>query len=156
MKGKTIYALFILSGLCACNQPTSTKKEAVENPILGTWELQEGTVIKGGDTIRTDYTQGQRLIKVINETHFAFLRHDLQHGKDSSTAVFVAGGGAYTLNGDQYHEHLEFLNYREWEGNDFHFTIRVNGDTLVQEGVEKIESLDVEQHNIERYLRATH
>jgi hypothetical protein len=28
----------------------------------------------------------------------------------------------------------------EWEGNDFHFTITINNDTLVQQGIEKIDS----------------
>ncbi|PIB34114.1 hypothetical protein BFP72_01065 [Reichenbachiella sp. 5M10] len=129
-----------------------TKEE--KNPLIGTWELQSGTLIKGTDTIVTDYTQNLRFIKIINKTHFAFLKHDLNQGKDS-TAAFTAGGGTYELIGDQYTEHLEFLNYREWEGNDFEFVMKVTGDTLIQEGIEKIESLGVEQYNIERYIRTT-
>ncbi|SHK29164.1 Lipocalin-like domain-containing protein [Reichenbachiella agariperforans] len=123
------------------------------NPLIGTWELQTGTIIRGGDTTVTDYTVGQRMIKIINATHFAFLKHDLTKGVDS-TATYVAGGGTYELEGKQYIEHLEFLNYREWEGNTFDFTIEITGDTLVQQGREDIPSLGVEQYNIECYVRA--
>ncbi|MCV9388896.1 hypothetical protein [Reichenbachiella ulvae] len=156
MKAKLIYIL-LATVLFSCQPPASSlkSKKATVNPLIGTWELQKGTIIKGGDTTVTDYTKGQRLIKIINESHFAFLRHDLEQGKDSSTAVFVAGGGSYQLEGDVYTEHLQFLNYREWEGNDFEFTVKIDGDTLIQEGIEKIEGLGVEQYNIERYLRTT-
>lgn len=52
------------------------------------------------------------MIKIINETHFSFLNHDMKKGKDS-TKVFVAGGGRYTLEGDQYNEFLEYCSARE-------------------------------------------
>jgi hypothetical protein len=92
------------------------------------------------------------MIKIITPTHFAFLNHDLKKGKDS-VAVFVAGGGSYTLEGDQYTESLEYCSDREWEGNTFHFTVNVSGDTLIQRGVEKIENLGVERLNIEKYVK---
>ena len=123
-------------------------------PIEGTWQLISGTIIENGDTTVTDYTRDQRMIKIINATHFSFLNHDLSKGKDSS-AVFAAGGGRYTLSGDQYTEHLEYCSYREWEGNTFPFTLTIQGDTLTQRGVEKIENLGVERLNIEKYKRIT-
>jgi Lipocalin-like domain len=123
-------------------------------PIEGTWQLISGTIVENGDTTVTDYTRDQRMIKIINATHFSFLNHDLSKGKDSS-AVFAAGGGRYTLSGDQYTEHLEYCSYREWEGNTFPFTLTIQGDTLTQRGVEKIENLGVERLNIEKYKRIT-
>ena len=72
-----------------------------ENPVPdsrkleGTWKLLTATLIENGDTTVTDYTRGVSFIKIINNTHFSFLQHDLQKGKDSA-AVFVAGGGRYT------------------------------------------------------------
>jgi hypothetical protein len=92
------------------------------------------------------------MIKVINATHFAFLNHDLKNGKDS-TASFSAGGGVYLLEGDQYTEYLEYCNERAWEGHTFQFTVTVKGDTLLQQGIEKIENLGVERLNIERYVK---
>jgi hypothetical protein len=120
--------------------------------INGTWKLLSGTLIENGDTAVTDYTQKRSFIKIINNSHFAFLQHDLQQGKDS-TASFSAGGGSYTLKGDSYTEHLEYCNDRNWEGHDFTFTLTLSGDTLIQQGIEKIESAGVNRLNIEKYIR---
>lgn len=152
MKLRIIYAL--LAGLtwsCDSNK-TTTVLEHGDSPLVGTWQLISGTIIENGDTTVTDYTGNQSMIKVINATHFAFLNHDLKKGKDS-TAAFGAGGGVYTLQGDQYTEYLEYCNAREWEGNTFQFTVTVQGDTLTQKGTEKIEKLGVERLNIEKYTR---
>ena len=92
------------------------------------------------------------MIKIVNDTHFAFVNHDLNHGKDS-TASFSAGGGRYELSGDTYTEFLEYCSAREWEGNDFKFTVEIRNDTLIQKGVEKIEGIGVERLNIEVYRR---
>jgi len=92
-------------------------------------------------------------IKIINDTHFAFLQHDLSQGKDSS-AVFVAGGGRYTLADSIYTEHLEYCSDRAWEGNDFSFVVTVKNDTLIQRGIEKVKEAGVNRMNIEMYVRA--
>jgi hypothetical protein len=140
-------SLLILLLLQSCNS-----REKMPLDLLGTWQLISGTVIEKGDTAVTDYTKTHRMIKVINKTHFAFLNHDLSKGKDS-TVLFVAGGGRYDLDGDQYTEHLEYCSDRVWEGNDFRFTIRIQNDTLTQSGVEKIEGTNVNRLNIEKYVR---
>lgn len=132
-----------------------TKKDSASTalPIVGTWKLLTGTLIEKGDTSVTDYGKNLSFIKIINASHFAFLNHDLNKGKDSATAAFVAGGGRYTLKDSTYTEHLEYCNDRQWEGNDFSFTITIKNDTLVQTGIEKIESAGVNRLNIERYVR---
>jgi hypothetical protein len=121
-------------------------------PIAGTWQLVSGTTIEKGDTVVTQYTGGISFIKVINDSHFAFLLHDLHTGKDS-TGVFSAGGGRYTLSDTTYTEHLEYCSDRQWEGHDFPFTITIKGDTLIQRGVEKVESAGISRLNIEKYFR---
>ncbi|WP_079688794.1 lipocalin-like domain-containing protein [Ohtaekwangia koreensis] len=121
--------------------------------LQGTWLLITGTTIQKNDTTHTDYQKGQRMIKIINDTHFAFLNHDLNHGKDSTSAMYVAGGGRYTLTGDQYTEHLEYCNFREWEDKTFHFTVTLKSDTLVQRGIEKIEETGIDREIIETYIR---
>ncbi len=121
-------------------------------PIIGTWQLLTGTVIEKGDTLVTQYTKNVSFIKIINDTHFAFLQHDLNKGKDSAS-VFVSGGGSYSLVDSMYTEHLEYCTAREWEGNDFSFTVTIMNDTLIQSGVEKIESAGVNRVNIEKYIR---
>lgn len=146
---KTVLSLTIFLFLISCAGKTSiTPKNSVE----GTWRLITGTLIEKGDTTITRYDKNISFIKILNQTHFAFLQHDLSKGKDSA-AVFVAGGGKYTLINDSYTEHLEYCSAREWEGNDFSFTITIKGDTLTQTGVEKIENLGIERLNIEKYIR---
>jgi hypothetical protein len=149
----TTRLIFLTLALLGCNtsQPDSSL-ETESPPLEGTWKLISGTLIEKGDTTVTDYTGNESMIKIINASHFAFLRHDLNKGQDS-TAVFVAGGGVYTLEGDQYTEHLEYCSAREWEGNTFQFTVTLDGDTLTQEGVEKVEELGVERLNVEKYVR---
>ena len=124
----------------------------VRLPIAGTWRLITGTLIEKGDTVVTEYTKNVSFIKIINDTHFAFLQHDLNKGKDSA-AVFVAGGGSYSLSDSLYTEHLEYCSAREWEGNDFKFTITIKNDTLIQSGVEKVDNAGVNRLNIEKYTR---
>jgi len=136
--------------LIACKANEDSKSG--QKPIVGTWRLITGTVIEKGDTVVTDYTKNVSFIKIINDTHFAFLQHDLTKGKDSA-AVFVAGGGHYSLTDSSYTEHLEYCSAREWENNDFTFTISIKNDTLIQSGIEKIANAGVDRINIEKYTR---
>ncbi len=109
-------------------------------PITGTWKLITGTLIEKGDTVITDYTKKISFIKIINNTHFAFLQHDLNKGKDS-VPVFTSGGGAYSLKDSMYTEYLEYCTAREWEGNDFSFTISLRNDTLYKVVWRKLKAL---------------
>lgn len=135
--------------LVSCAKNTG---ESDANNLQGTWRLISGTIIENGDTTVTDYTTDRSMIKIINQTHFSFLNHDLNNGKDS-TASFSAGGGRYNLNGETYKEFLEYCSDRQWEGNEFEFTVEIVGDTLVQRGIEKVEQAGVERYNIEKYVR---
>jgi hypothetical protein len=152
---KSIYALFlVLLIILSCN--VEVKKEIRDSehlPLEGTWALVSGQTIIKNDTTFADYTKGKKMIKIINATHFAFLRHDLDHGKDSTTADYAAGGGTYTLAGDEYTENLEYFNDRNWEGHSFHFKVRVINDTLIQTGIEKLDSLGIDQQIIEKYVK---
>ncbi|MDV3309525.1 MAG: lipocalin-like domain-containing protein [Cyclobacteriaceae bacterium] len=141
--------------VAACSRPSENSAHEPESLSLhGTWRLISGTLVEDGDTTVTDYTRAERMIKIINDSHFAFLRHDLNKGQDSP-AIFVAGGGSYTLQGDRYTENLEYCSEREWEGSTFEFTVAIEGDTLIRQGIEKVESLGVERYNIEKYVRVT-
>ncbi|QEC70028.1 lipocalin-like domain-containing protein [Panacibacter ginsenosidivorans] len=152
MKAK-ITAIIISATIVSCS--TATQKENIPEkdiPIQGTWKLITGITIEKNDSTVTDYTAGKSFIKVINDSHFAFMGHDLTKGKDSA-AFYSSGGGKYELNDSTYTEHLEYCNDRQWEGNDFHFTVTINNDTLVQQGIEKIDSIGVNRINIEKYVR---
>lgn len=145
-----IATLIILISCSTSVQKNDTKQATI--PIQGTWKLLTGTLIEKGDTTITDYTKDKEFIKIINDTHFAFLMHDLSKGKDSA-AEFSAGGGKYSLKDSLYTEHLEYCNDRQWEGNSFEFTVTINNDTLIQKGIEKIDSLGINRINTEKYLR---
>lgn len=143
--------LIMITTLVSC--VAKTEGDVPKKPLTGTWQLLTGTLIEKGDTVVTDYSKNKSFIKIINDTHFAFLQHDLSKGKDSAAAVFSAGGGSYTLVDSLYTEHLEYCNDRAWEGNDFTFTIVIKKDTLIQSGAEKVESSGVNRLNIEKYYR---
>ncbi len=145
-KYQLLLSLCMFSAAC-----TSVVKEAPTD-LTGTWKLLSGTLIENGDTTVTDYTGNVSFIKIINGSHFAFLQHDLNKGADSS-AVFVAGGGKYTLKDSLYTEHLEYCSDRAWEGNDFSFTVTIRNDTLVQRGVEIVEAQGINRENTEVYIR---
>ena len=144
---KKILLAAIVATILSCTDTTN-------EPVLleGTWKLLSGTLIEKGDTLVTDYTKNVSFIKIINDTHFAFMQHDLNKGQDSG-AVFVSGGGRYSLTGSLYTEHLEYCSARNWEGNDFSFTVAIKADTLIQSGVEIIESEGINRINIEKYIR---
>jgi hypothetical protein len=118
MKSKILLGTLALI-MISCSGNTTKQSEL---PIEGTWKLLKGTLIENGKTTVTDYTKSVSFIKIINNNHFAFLQHDLNKGKDSA-AIFVAGGGRYSITDSLYTEHLEYCSDRNWEGNDFKFTI---------------------------------
>ncbi|HRH59676.1 MAG TPA: hypothetical protein PL045_03855 [Chitinophagaceae bacterium] len=139
--------------ISSCNTPvTKEEPQPAKLPIQGTWKLLTGTLIEKNDTTVTDYTTGKSFIKVINQSHFAFMGHDLNKGKDS-LAFYSSGGGKYDLQDSAYTEHLEYCSDRQWEGNDFHFTVIISNDTLVIQGIEKVEGAGIDRINIEKYVR---
>ena len=153
MKLNSWYIIFVTT-IISCSAPTQNDQlTKTTSPLEGTWKLLSGTTIEKGVSTVTDYTKGKEFIKIINDSHFAFLSHDLDKGKDSATALFSAGGGHYSLKDSSYTEHLEYCNDRQWEGNSFDFTITINGDTLTQKGIEKVENIGVNRVNIEKYIR---
>ncbi len=150
---KALILFVIAASLLSCtnnSNKTETKEEALT--IVGTWRLISGALTEKKNTTVTDYTKGQMAIKIINGDHFCFLIHDLTKGKGAAPN-FSSGGGHYTLTGDKYTEYLEFCNDRQWEGNKFDFTVTIKNDTLIQQGIEKIDSLGVNRVNVEKYIR---
>ncbi|HEY4109132.1 hypothetical protein [Puia sp.] len=132
--------------VCSCKLQTEPLR------MNGTWRLVSGTTITKGVATVTDYTRDSKFIKIINNTHFAFVKHDLNPAKDSSNH-FDAGGGSYTLVGNQYTEHLDFYSDHNWEGKTFPFTVTISNDTLIQRGMEKVENENIDREIIERYVR---
>lgn len=148
---KLNYLLLFLAAViwASCKPKNATPPET---RLIGTWQLLSGTTIAKGISTTIDYTKNQRMIKIINGTHFAFLKHDLQVEKDSSNH-FDAGGGRYILAGNQYTEYLDYYTDKKWEHKKFSFTIALNKDTLVQKGLEKVENTAIDRVIIEKYVK---
>lgn len=143
---KAISILVLIITITSCN---SEKKEI---PLAGTWRLISAETTEKDSTFST-FNPKTKMIKIINDSHFAFFNHDLHNGKDSTNAVFFGGGGKYTLKDSTYTENLEFFNNRQWENNKFEFTVKIKNDTLIQKGIEKIEKLGVDRVIVEKYVR---
>ena len=135
----------------SCNDKAPAKQEPLNPQITGTWELVSSKTIEKEDTTITFPEKDVQMIKILNNTHFAFFKHDT--GKRKSPPVFVSGSGTYSLSGENYKEHLEYCNYREWENHDFDFKLSFRNDTLIQQGFEKIDSLNINREIIEIYIK---
>ncbi|RNL53399.1 hypothetical protein [Pedobacter jejuensis] len=148
-----IYAplLITILFLSACNQ-SPKEIDKVGSKINGTWKLVSSLSITKGDTVNTSPPKNVEMIKILNDTHFAFFKHDLNKGKGTD-ATFDSGSGTYSLNGDNYKEHLAYCSAREWENHDFNFKVTLNQDTLTQSGIEKIENLNINREIVEVYVR---
>lgn len=145
-KAISILILILIITITSC---TSEKKEI---PLAGTWRLISAETTEKDSTFST-FNPKTKMIKIINDSHFAFFNHDLNNGKDSTNAVFFGGGGKYTLKDSTYTENLEFFNNRQWENNKFEFIVKIKNDTLIQKGIEKIEKLGIDRVIVEKYVR---
>ncbi|MCF0056099.1 hypothetical protein [Dyadobacter sp. CY356] len=147
----TFLAAALVVSLISCNEKKDTKTET-EPSIAGTWSLASSRVITKGDTVLTFPVKGQEMIKIFNDNTFAFFKHDLNGGKGEA-AIFDSGAGTYELKNGDYSEHLAYCNYRDWENRDFKFKLDVKKDSLIQTGIEKIDSLNINQEIVEIYVR---
>ena len=147
-------SLLLLSTLAisACTQKETKVEQKPDQPLIGTWHLISSKSITKGDTVVTTPPKDQEMVKIFNGTDFAFFTHDKQKGKVAKP-VFDSGSGTYTLSGNNYSEHLAYCNYRDWENRDFKFTVQFNHDTLIQRGIEKIDSLKIDHEIIETYVK---
>ena len=137
---------------CSPKPAATPDTPSTASPMAGTWKLVSAVTVTKGDTVKDYPVANQEMIKVLNATHFAFMRHDLSKGKGKD-ATYTAGGGTYDFKGNKYTEHLAYLNFRDWEGKDFDFTVQFKHDTLVQKGIEKIDSLKIDHEIIETYVK---
>ncbi|WP_293308064.1 hypothetical protein [Pedobacter sp. UBA5917] len=144
---RNILMLFTALSLAACSNKDESKKDL---DIQGTWQLISATTIDKGTSQTTDYSGKLKMIKMFNNTHFAFLKHSLD---PKDTTSFDAGGGTFILKGEEYTEHLEYYKNKSWEGKTFNFKLAIHQDTLIQKGIEKVESAGVDRVIIEKYIK---
>jgi hypothetical protein len=150
---KALFFLFIcIATITSCKQKDASVDKILHQPLIGTWHLISSKSIKKGDTVVTTPPKDQEMVKIFNGTDFAFFTHDKKAGK-VATPVFDSGSGTYTLLGNNYTEHLAYCNYRDWENRNFKFTVQFKHDTLIQRGIEKIDSLKIDREIIETYVK---
>jgi hypothetical protein len=135
----------LLFVFCACEKQSTSSLE-------GTWQLISATSTEKDSTFST-FNPKVKMIKIINDSHFAFLSHDITGAKDSTRAAYTAGGGTYTLKDSLYSENLEYFIDPQWENHKFEFVVKIQNDTLVQKGVEKLEKLGIDRVIVEKYVR---
>ena len=135
----------LLFVFCACEKQSTSSLE-------GTWQLISATSTEKDSTFST-FNPKMKMIKIINASHFAFLSHDITGAKDSTRAVYTAGGGTYTLKDSLYSENLEYFINPQWENHKFEFVVKIQNDTLVRKGVEKLEKLGIDRVIVEKYVR---
>jgi uncharacterized protein (TIGR03067 family) len=104
----------------------SSDAKSLNNDLAGTWELVSAEY--GGQAAPNDMKE----LKMISAKHFMFITY----GRKSSKAI-RNGTGSYTLDGDSYTEHVDFMSGEGTDGatgKDFIYKIKLDGDTLTQTG----------------------
>lgn len=146
------FVLIAIILLFACKG--KTQQETNNQPdIQGTWKLISGIITDKKTGEITSYPADFSMIKIINDSHFAFLKHS-KNPKVSTG--FDAGGGTYKLNGGAYTEHLQYYNNKNWEGKTFDFKLSLVNDTLIQIGLEKVEKEGIDRVIVEKYVKESH
>jgi hypothetical protein len=124
---------FVLIALLAnaCNRtdkPKITEAGTLEwSPIEGSWELVENRV--NGEVIKPKRVEQ---FKMFHDGFFSFMMYN----PDGS--FHGAGGGTYTLNGNQYTEKFRYYSDTTWVGYADRQNWQLNGDTLVFSGFKKV------------------
>ncbi|MBV8866301.1 MAG: lipocalin family protein [Acidobacteriaceae bacterium] len=105
---------------------SSSDTKSLNHHLPGTWELVSAEY--GGQTAPTDMKE----VKIISTKHFMFITYDRKTSK-----AIRNGTGTYTLDGDSYTEHVDFMSGEGTDGatgKDFTFKIKLDTDTLTQTG----------------------
>jgi hypothetical protein len=142
----TVTLLIIAS--CSHEKKAPVPQELIQdNSIEGSWKLVYAHIDEK-DSLQIKDLSKTGFIKIINKSHFAFFNQD-----EGTSENFVAGGGSYTFDGENYIETLNFINAPDYRGHVFPFKAEVKGDSLIQQGHEKIEEAGLDRYILEKYIR---
>ena len=137
----TVLAFVLLFIACSGQDPS----EEIATPLIGSWQLVSEELRFGDQTVPTFDSKTQKMMKIFNDTHFAFVSIGNERPRFSSYGLtdaekvlafnnFGGGGGRYTYENGQLTEHIEYMNYPNYEGMSITFKITIDGDTMIQEG----------------------
>ena len=135
----------VLSMLTACASQTSTATTYTKPSVIGSWQLLSEEIRIGGHAYPTFDTKTRKMMKIFNDTHFVFVSIGNERPRFSSYLLtdaekivafdnFGGGGGRYTYENGFLTEHVEYMNYPNYEGESIKFKVTIDGDTLIQEG----------------------
>ena len=149
MKHTILSAFLLLITLTSCNQSAGTKPGAkIETkPIEGSWRLVYAEIRENDSVQVTDLSQIE-FMKIMNKDHFAFFNQQKESDEN-----FLAGGGRYSFDGENYVETLEFVNVKDLRGHEFPFKVKIKGDSLIQSGHEKVPEAGLDRYILEKYVR---
>ena len=131
-----VSVLLILLLIVGCAETDDTADSAMDETgtvdelcpsVLGTWELvsieETSSALSGEFESDPDYQEAPTL-KVINETHWMFIRQ-------AADRFVHAQGGRYSLEpGGFYTEHVEYSAIPQNVDESFRFECRIEGDSL--------------------------
>ena len=141
---KILFCFIVIYSFSNCNQETPS---ITRNTIEGTWKMVSAEIIEN-DSVKLKDLSNTTFIKIINKSHFSFFNQE-----NSGNKNFYSGAGSYVLKGSDYTETLNFTTVEEFKQQQFSFTIRFEGDTLIQSGIEKVSVAGINRHIIEKYIK---
>ena len=142
-----LLTIFLLPSCKDNNEATKSLKPKIIHTIEGSWKLVYAHILEK-DSLQVKDLSKTDFIKIINATHFAFFNQE-----EGTSDNFMAGGGSYTFNGSDYTETLDFINAPDYRGHVFPFKAEVKGDSLIQQGHEKLEAAGLDRYILEKYIR---
>jgi hypothetical protein len=116
--------------ILAFSNPGSGPRKEATNSIMGTWQLDS---YKYGTTSSsfTSITPDRPHIKLITEDRFLWVTYDAATKK-----ILESAGGAYTLNGENYIESIDYgYNMEGYLGTKSNFKIKVEDGMFYMSGV---------------------
>jgi hypothetical protein len=137
--------LLFVSACTTHNHHSIATKASPAQSLVGSWQLMHEEIRINGKTIPTFNPATHKMMKLFNDTHFAFVSHGDKRPRFTSYQLtpeekviafenFGGGGGRYTFADGYLTEHIEYMNYPNYEGESIRFKITIDGDTLIQEG----------------------
>lgn len=151
-------ALVLALSNCGLTPQQTASKPATATTLEGSWQLVNEEIRIDGKSIPTFDPQTRQMTKIFNKTHFAFTSIGMERPHFSSYSLsdaekliafdnFGGGAGRYSYENGYLTEHVEHMNFPNYEGVSIKFKITLEGDTLIQEGDYPIRELGLGERN---------
>jgi uncharacterized beta-barrel protein YwiB (DUF1934 family) len=107
-----------------------------QNNHMGTWKLLSAKYTSSTGQVDYFNSYNKKETKIITPTHFMWMTQLPDSLNPARVKLASAGGGTYTMQGDNY---IEVLEYASWEGyakdkTNFTLQIESNNNIMIQSG----------------------